>query len=160
MVLPPKLVAPAVDATALLDYGFPCHGVPWLEQAVLTDFIDSGGYEKHLRRLRRTYLERRDCLVANMTKYFGEVDLRGMASGTHLIWRLPKEVADATACEARARAVGVGIYTLKAKTICGADTGDSVDQFGDWNRYLLLGFASMKVPTIEQGISRLAEALG
>ncbi len=159
MVLPLDLVERAIYATALLEYGFPCHGVPWLEQAVLTDFIDSGGYDQHLRRLRLTYLERRDCLVTNLRKYFGDVELRGMASGTHLIWRLPSDIVNAPECEARARAAGVAVYTLKTKTVCGADYVVPGARPNDWERHLLLGFAGLNVPTIGQAVARLASAL-
>jgi GntR family transcriptional regulator/MocR family aminotransferase len=155
LVLPPDLVERAIEASVLLDYAYPCQGqgVPWLEQAVLTDFIESGGYDKHLRRLRRAYLERRDQLVASLAQHFGAPDLLGMASGTHVIWRMPDHLPDALECEARARAAGIAVYTLRSKTIAGAES------LQGWDRNLLLGFASLKVPAIAAGINRLARSL-
>ncbi|MEZ5590042.1 MAG: PLP-dependent aminotransferase family protein [Gammaproteobacteria bacterium] len=61
-VLPAELVEPAQIAKALLD-----NGQPWLEQAVLADFIANGSYANHLRRIRQLYRQQRDCLVAALT---------------------------------------------------------------------------------------------
>jgi len=155
LVLPPELVERAIEATVLLDYAYPCQGqgVPWLEQAVLTDFIESGGYDKHLRRLRRAYLERRDHLASTLKQHFGYLDLLGMTSGTHVIWRMPNRLPNALECESRARAAGVAVYTLKFKTIAGAES------LPGWDRHLLLGFASLKVPAIAAATNRLARSL-
>jgi GntR family transcriptional regulator / MocR family aminotransferase len=155
LILPQQLVEAALTAISLLDYGYPCRGdgAPWLDQAVLTDFIESGGYEKHLRRLRRSYMERRDQIAAGLARHFGPVDLLGMSSGTHLIWRMPSHLPDAPECEARAAAAGISVYTLNHKTIAGAET------LSAWNRYLLLGFASLNALTIPKAIERFASAI-
>lgn len=160
MVLPPHLVDPAKRALKLLDYGFPCHGAPWLDQAVLTDFIESGGYSKHLRVLRRNYLERRDCLIDALRKNFGDVDLRGIASGTHLTWRLSDDFANADECTDRARTQGVAVYTLTTSTLDGTDCIVDADHLLDWDRYLLLGFGSMRVSAIPEAVARIARAIG
>lgn len=160
MVLPTDLIDRAKRALRLLDYGFPCHGAPWLDQAVLADFIESGGYGKHLRVLRRNYLERRDCLIDSLRKYFGEVDLRGVASGTHLTWRLADDFANATECTQRARRSSVAVYTLKTSALDGTDCIVDADHLSDWDRYLLLGFASMRVSAIQEAVGHLARALG
>lgn len=155
LVLPPALVETAVATVSLLDHAFPCQGqsVPWLEQAVLTDFIDSGGYDKHLRRLRKVYMERRDLIAAALARHFGPPVLFGMASGTHLVWRLPPGLPDAVTCEARARASGISVYTLTFRTIAGAET------LPDWDRYLLLGFASLPAASIGPAVDALARAV-
>jgi DNA-binding transcriptional MocR family regulator/nucleotide-binding universal stress UspA family protein len=97
LVLPPNLVDRALEALRLLDHAYPCQtqGAPWLDQAVLCDFLESGGYEKHLRRLRKTYMARRDTLVQALERAFGDCALTGTTSGTHLIWRLPDHLPDA-----------------------------------------------------------------
>ena len=159
IVLPSNMVDRAKRAVRLIDYGFPCHGAPWLDQTVLADFIESGGYDKHLRVLRRNYLERRDCLISGLRQYFGDVDLRGISSGTHLTWRLPEQFANATQCTARARASGVAVYTLKTSALDGTDCIVDADYLGDWDRYLLLGFASMRSSVIEAAVGRLAGAI-
>lgn len=155
LILPHRLVEPAVEAVSLLDHGWPRQelGAPWLDQAVLTDFIESGGYEKHLRRLRRAYMERRDLIVAGLTRYFGPSDFLGVSCGTHLIWRIPNHLPDAQECAARAAAAGVSVYTLRFSTISGAES------FAAWDRYLLLGFAAFKASAIPKAIECFASAI-
>ena len=57
-VLPEALVAPFRRAKWLAD-----RCTPMLEQAALTDFIAEGHLERHIRRMRRLYGERRRVLV-------------------------------------------------------------------------------------------------
>ncbi|MBV9279800.1 MAG: PLP-dependent aminotransferase family protein [Chloroflexi bacterium] len=65
LILPPILVRPFVTAKSLWD-----GGVPLLEQAALGEFMRSGEYERHIRRVRRVYRERRDRLVAALDDVF------------------------------------------------------------------------------------------
>jgi GntR family transcriptional regulator/MocR family aminotransferase len=155
LILPHHLVQPALEAVSLLEHAWPIQGMgaPWLDQAVLTDFIDSGGYDKHLRTLRRACMQRRDAVVAGLARHFGAPDLLGMASGTHLAWRIPRHLPDAAACEARARTVGIAVHTLKSRTISGAET------LPGWERYLLLGFAALKPAIIATMLDRFAASL-
>ncbi len=155
LILPHDLVQPAIEAVSLLEHAWPIEGMgaPWLDQAVLTDFIDSGGYDKHLRTLRRACMQRRDAVVAGLAKHFGAPDLLGMASGTHLAWRIPQHLPDAAACEARSRAVGIAVHTLKFRTISGAET------LPGWERHLLLGFAALKPAVIATMLNRFAASL-
>jgi len=153
MVLPSHLVNPAVHAASLLDHGFPCTGVPWLEQAVLNDFIETGAFEKHLRKIRRTYMARRDCLIAALQKHVGSVQTNPVHCGTHLVWELPPDFPSAVKLQTRMLKQQVGVYTLRDRNIGDADYLENCD------RYLLLGFASLPEPAIEEGISKLARAL-
>ncbi|MCR9125354.1 MAG: PLP-dependent aminotransferase family protein [Rhodobacteraceae bacterium] len=155
LVLPPRLVAPAMHALRLLDHAYPCQtqGAPWLDQAVLCDFLESGGYEKHLRRLRKTYMARRNALMDALTRWFGPCDLGGTASGTHLVWRLPAHLPDAGTCQALAGSVGIRVNTMMLETVTGPE------YLPDWNRYLLLGYADLPEDKITAAVARLAGAL-
>jgi len=153
MVLPPHLVSPAVHAASLLDHGFPCTGVPWLEQAVLNDFIETGAFEKHLRKIRKTYMARRDCLILALQKHIGSVQINPVHCGTHVVWELPPDFPSAVKLQALMLKQQIGVYTLRDQNIGDADYLENCD------RYLLLGFAALSEPAIEEGISRLAKVL-
>jgi GntR family transcriptional regulator/MocR family aminotransferase len=156
LVVAPSLVEKALEALRLLDHAYPCQtqgGAPWVDQAVLCDFIDSGGYDRQLRRLRKAYMERRDALVQSLHRHFGDCDLLGTSSGTHLIWRLPSHMPDALTCQALAREAGIVVNTLQQETITGPGF------LAEWPRYLLLGYADLKPETIRSAVERLAEAL-
>ena len=67
VIAPPSLVARLRRAKWLADRHTP---VP--EQAALADFIAEGHLERHIRRMRRIYGERRDALVESLDRYFGD----------------------------------------------------------------------------------------
>ena len=150
LILPRNLIQPAIEALALLDFGLPCYGVPWLEQAVLSDFIESGGFAAHLRRVRRLYMSRRDQLVASIRQHFPSADLRGAESGRHLAWHLPSEFPSALELQRQYREHGIGVYTLRDSTVADAEYLDT------WAQVLLLGFASLSAEKIDEGIGRIA----
>lgn len=148
MVLPEALVQPARTVKTLLN-----NGQPWLDQAVLAEFIASGGFANHLRRIRRLYLQRRDCLIAALERHFGQVDLSGLEGGMHLAWRLPSGSPSARVLELALRQQGVGIYSLPSgAAFCSGH--DSLVR-----RTLMLGYAALTESQIEQGIQRVATEL-
>ena len=154
MVLPQALYRAASEAAIFLEYGFPCSGFPWLEQAVLNDFIVAGGYDRLLKRLRRTYRSRRDALLAGINGTFGRQDLRGKECGTHLVWHLPETLPDAAKLQAIARQSGVTVYTLDDVSVA------SRQLRADADRILLLGFAACREAEIATSLALLGAAAG
>lgn len=148
LVVPKELVKPVETIKALMD-----NGHSWLDQAVLANFISSGSYMKHLRKIRHTYLTRRDCLVSSLHEYFGEVRLSGMAGGMHIAWHLPSNFPTAKEMQVLAQDVGVGIYSLEAAAACDLKRNECSD------RVLALGYSSVSEKQIREGIKRLATAL-
>lgn len=59
-----------------------------LDQLTLADFIDSGGYDRHVRRMRRRYRDRRDQLVAALAARAPHIEVSGIAAGLHAVLRL------------------------------------------------------------------------
>jgi GntR family transcriptional regulator/MocR family aminotransferase len=154
MAMPNALLDSAAEAVMSLEYGFPCSGFPWIEQAVLNDFMVSGGYDRLLKRLRRTYRSRRDAVVAGIQSVFGKQDIRGTDCGTHLIWRLSQDLPDAAEFQAIARQSGVVVYTLDDASVA------SRHCIADNDRILLLGFAACSETAISSSLALLGVALG
>ena len=148
LVVPRELVRPARTAKALMD-----NGHAWLDQATLADFISSGSFMRHLRRIRHSYLLRRDCLVEELRRHFGEVHLSGLEGGMHLIWHLPPHFPAAVEVQRIAEDVGIGVYCLEA----GAAFRYDCNLCGE--RALMFGYSSVSEPMIQEGIERLAKAL-
>lgn len=119
----------------------------------MCDFLNSGGYDKQLRRLRKVYKERRDTLVQSLQQHFGPCDLLGTSSGTHLAWKLPEHRPNAATCQDLARAVGVTVNSMKLETVTGPEF------LPDWERYLLLGYADLQPEIITEAIERIASVL-
>ena len=65
-------------------------GVPLrIEQEALADLIETGAYDRHLRRMRRLYRARRDLLADCIGRELPGMAIEGAAAGLHLTLRLP-----------------------------------------------------------------------
>ncbi|MBB4715972.1 GntR family transcriptional regulator/MocR family aminotransferase [Streptomyces luteogriseus] len=60
-----------------------------LDQLSLADFIVSGSYDRHVRRMRQRYRGRRDQLVAALAVHAPHIEATGVAAGLHAVLRLP-----------------------------------------------------------------------
>ena len=84
VVLPPEMVEAFVQAKWLAD-----RQSPTLEQLALTDFLEEGHFERHLRKMRRLASARRDALRAALEEHLGKrVELSRPSAGMHLMIRL------------------------------------------------------------------------
>jgi GntR family transcriptional regulator/MocR family aminotransferase len=145
-IFPDHLAPAASAAKALLD-----NGQVWLEQAAIAEFITSGGFVRHLRRMRSSYLQRRNAIVGALRSHFPHVEISGTEAGTHIGFKLPPQFASAHRIQAVARSRNLGVYTVQSGG--GHEFGGS--RYED--RWLLLGYASLTEEQIEAGIARLAD---
>jgi len=148
MIVPPELVSVTKSTKVLLDYG-----LPWLEQAVLAEFMGSGAFVNHLKKLRSLYMLRRDVLLKAMAEHFGDARVFGRECGSHIVWRLPETAPAAPALKRTMRKQQVGIHTLRHYSVSGAES------MVDRDRYLLMGFSALDEYRIPEGISRIASEL-
>ena len=148
LVVPTELIGPAKTAKALMD-----NGHAWLDQATLADFISSGSFMRHLRRIRHSYQLRRDCLSEELHRHFGDVHLTGLEGGMHLVWHLPPNFPIAKEVQHIAEDAGVGVYSMEA----GAAYHYDCNLCGE--RALMFGYSSVSEKMIREGIARLAKAL-
>jgi GntR family transcriptional regulator/MocR family aminotransferase len=148
LVVPLQLIDPARTVKALLD-----NGHPWLDQAAMAEFLGSGSYANHLRRIRQLYRERRDCLMEVLREHFGEVELSGQDSGMHVTWHLPRALPVAAEVQRLAAAQGVGIYCLQSGAAYDFD-GCAYSETA-----IMLGYSSLNERQIREGIERVAAAL-
>ena len=59
---------------------------PFLDQAVLADFIAGGHFARHLRRMRAVYAERLEALAAAADRFCGgALRLRPVRTGLHAV---------------------------------------------------------------------------
>ncbi|WP_116045656.1 PLP-dependent aminotransferase family protein [Amycolatopsis palatopharyngis] len=82
LVLPRSLVEPV--RAALLASGW---RTPGLEQLIFADLLDSGDYDRHVRRRRLAYRNRRDRLLDALP---GGLCPLGISAGLHLVLMLPR----------------------------------------------------------------------
>lgn len=147
MVLPRELVHAATTMKGLID-----NGSPWLEQATLAQFIKNGSLATQLKRVRQTYMRRRDAVLTSLEATFGEVVATGTEGGTHLLWTVPETVGPAARLRREAREIGVGLHPLDDGAVLFADALPGSDQ------KVVLGYTHLNEAQIEEGIAKIAKA--
>jgi len=148
MIVPSGLIKSACRLKGLMN-----NGQPILEQAALVDFMEKGGYSRHLRVIRRRYEQRRDSLVEALKRNFGDVDLMGLRGGMHLTWRLPDSFPSPKTLEAIALRQRVGLYSLKSAAA--VDFGATAFS----KNLIALGYSSLNEKDIHEAIDGVAFGL-
>ncbi len=143
LVLPPWLVEPFVRAKDLVD-----RGAPTLTQAAMADFIQEGHFERHLRRLRRLYGEKRSILVEELNAHLeNRVRFSTVEAGLHILVYLEPHLIEARVVrEAAVR--GVRVYP-GAPFHLEADPAPSI----------MLGYSGLRDEAIREGVRRIAQAI-
>ena len=142
-VVPTPLVDDVVAAKLVADRG--SSGIDQLALAVL---IESGRYDRHLRRMRAVYAKRRDVLVSSLRRHAPAVPVTGLAAGFHAVAHLPAG-ADERAVVAGARARGVGLYGMSEYRADGSAGPPR----------LVVGFGNTTESAITSGIELVADLL-
>ncbi|MYM21343.1 aminotransferase class I/II-fold pyridoxal phosphate-dependent enzyme [Duganella sp. FT135W] len=117
------------------------------EQLALAEFLRSGQFLVHLRRMRRLYRQRRDALVAALEKHLGSIaTVHGGTAGMHLSLRFNDERIDDVKIVEQAQEHGIAVNALSTH----ATQGDS-----GW-RGLMLGYAQVPAEQMEGLVKQLA----
>ena len=100
LVVPDDLLEPIVEAKRRSD-----RGTDVLAQLAMTELIGSGGFDRHIRRMRLRYRRRRDVLLDVLRTEVPSFTPRGAAAGLHLVVDLPAggEIAEADVLRAAER---------------------------------------------------------
>lgn len=142
IVLPKRLVSVMERAKSLVERDFPL-----LEQRALTDFINEGHLERHIRRTRALYAKRRAALVQALTRCFRKkVSISDASGGMHLLVTFSPELMqnlDRAAVSAR-----VPLVSTEGHYVRDCRPGE-----------FLIGFAHGEEEAIHETIERFARAL-
>jgi GntR family transcriptional regulator/MocR family aminotransferase len=153
-----KVLAPAVrlgwavlpswlERDVAEEKGWADAGSPLPVQLALTDMIERGELDRHLRRARPRYRRRRDLLLAGLERLFPGMRVLGVAAGLHVAVQ-PSDLVDERALVARAAERGVAMFAFRDSrrpTTAPAST-------------LLLGYANVPEPSIESALRELRAA--
>jgi GntR family transcriptional regulator/MocR family aminotransferase len=60
-----------------------------VNQLAMTEFVESGAYDRHIRSMRAQYRHRRRHLVETLAQHAPEVRVAGMAAGLHVLLERP-----------------------------------------------------------------------
>ncbi len=143
LIAPPPLLGAIAHAKRVAD-----RGSPSLDQLALATLIESGRYDRHLRRARTEYAARRQTLLAALATHAPGLRVTGLAAGFHAILHLPTGT-DEDQLIKLARRRGVGLYGLAGMYRTARPTGPQ----------LVLGFGDTPKHAIEAGIAAIADLL-
>jgi GntR family transcriptional regulator / MocR family aminotransferase len=123
-------------------------GSPTLDQLALATMIESGRYDRHLRRMRGVYAARRDTLLEALAEHAAHVVVSGIAAGFHAVAHLPAE-ADEHAIVAQAASRSIGLYGMSSYRPSGRVGPPQ----------LVLGFGDLSEAAIRRGITAIGDLL-
>jgi GntR family transcriptional regulator/MocR family aminotransferase len=142
LIVPSRLVD-EVAAAKLLDD----RGSPVLEQLVFADFVARGEFDRHLRRMRPRYRQRRDVLLDALRDQLPDLEPTGISAGMHVTAWLPPGLDESAVVSAAAErglgVYGVGPYRLSTQGRAG----------------LVFGYGSLSEPAIRAGVGLLAATI-
>ena len=142
MVLPSSMVDVVRQEKLLHD-----QGTARIEQFALARFLARGDLDRHLRKMRARYRDRRDVTIEALAAALPDATVRGIAAGLHVTVELPPS-DDEAAVAVAARSRGIALATM-------------ADYAGGEGRppTLILGYSQMTESRLRSGIEELARAV-
>jgi GntR family transcriptional regulator/MocR family aminotransferase len=141
MVTPPSLRVAVQKAKHVTDWH-----TATLGQTALADFIDGGGFARHIRRMARIYRARHEMLTNALTREFADhLALIPSSAGLH-VTALARgaSTGEIAAVARRAAEAGVAIQILASFAIGAAASAG-----------IVLGYGAIATGQIEEGLRRL-----
>ena len=121
---------------------------PLLEQYALTECLVEGHFERHIRRMRHLYNQRRQTLVESLKRHLGSrVTILGDNAGIHLLAKIDAPWPDDVVIQ-KAKHLGVGLISAQGYYLTTPKTGE-----------FIFGYAQLNEAQIEQGIQRFSQVL-
>lgn len=143
LVAPHRLLGALTRGKLIAD-----RGSPSLDQLALATLIESGRFDRHLRRARAEYGARRKTLVSALHNHAPHLRLTGLAAGFHAVLHLPSGThEDQLIADAYSR--GVGLYGMARMRQQATSAGPQ----------LVLGFGNTSPREITAGIAGIADLL-
>ena len=146
-ILAPAALAPALAGEKLAADS----GSPALDQLALAHMIATGEHDRHLRRARRAYAQRRDRLVAALARAVPEGRIEGAAAGVHLVLALPVAL-DPKRLRRAAAAHGVVVEDIGERLRDPASGSPGPTR-------LVLGYGRVPTAGVDAAVAGLAAAL-
>lgn len=144
IVLPPSLMVQYSRKFA----GYNQSVSPIIQRAIAL-FMQSGEFERHIRRMRKMYQRKHQALLRSIEQYMGtQVKIVGEKSGLHILLKLK----GITALELIERGLKKGVKVYSPAMFWLQPSPES-------NSYIMLGFGGLSIEEIENGVRLLAGCL-
>jgi len=123
-------------------------GARALDEHALAHLLETGGVDRHLRRARAAYRERRAALAAAVAEHLPAARLAARDAGLHAVLELPPRT-DADAAAAAAARLGVRVRSLGSYRLTAPRSAPA----------LVLGYGRLPAPSLAAAVALLARAL-
>jgi GntR family transcriptional regulator/MocR family aminotransferase len=143
MVLPAHLVGPVALSKGLADTGSSV-----MDQLAFAKLLTSGGYDRHLRQMRRRYVARRNALLQALARYLPDATVLGAAAGLHLTVRFPDGYSIAELVR------GAADMRVRVEPLAPCYADEAAAPPG-----LMLGYANVTETQIVEGVRVLARVM-
>ncbi len=121
-----------------------------IDQRILNEFIGKGHFERHLNRMRKIYREKHDMVLNGLKGMEKSFTVSGENAGLHILLQDRRGRNEEELVGAAAKA-GVRVYGLSEFCV-----GEMAPQ---WKAdTVALGYASLRMEQIEEGMKRLRDA--
>lgn len=122
---------------------------PSLDQLILARFIKEGHLKRHISRMKKTYKCRRDFLINCLkTTFSNKINILGDSTGLHLMVEFKAQHFSKELLE-EIEQFGVKIYPVEEHAI----------EKGKYPNQIILGYGHLNNDEIEEGITRLFQAI-
>lgn len=144
IVLPTHLIEKCRQLKWLTDLH-----TPSLDQLILAHFIKEGYLERHIAKMKKFYKNQRDFLIQCLqTTFSNKVKILGYSTGMHLIVEL-EDIHFSKELLFKIEQLGVKVYPVE---------DHSIEKGKNTNR-IILGYGHLKKNEIEEGVTRLFQAV-
>mgnify|MGYP001156489029 CR=1 FL=1 len=121
-----------------------------LHQNTLQNFIKSGEWERHIRRMRKVYKKKHDTLIHTINNVMkGHVKITGQGAGLHIVIKVNSTITVDKLVQI-AKDKGVSVYSTEKYWYYKNIEKDE--------KIILLGFGGLTIEEIKKGIARLNQA--
>ncbi|MDW4907937.1 PLP-dependent aminotransferase family protein [Streptomyces sp. ADMS] len=155
MVLPERYVEPVLSVKGERE--------GWasaLDQLALANFLRSGSYDRHVRRMRQRYRRRRDRLVAALAAHAPHVEVTGVAAGLHAVLRLPPGTERSTVKAAAWRGIALdGLAEFRHPEFHEPERPPEKSESSIAPDGLVVGYAAPSEHAYEAALEALCQAL-
>ncbi len=107
LVLPSSLLPAALEIRSVAD-----RYAGAMDQLTMAQLIEAGDFDRHVRRMRRTYRRRRDALIGAVYDTASVTRIHGTEAGLHAVLELPPAVPEENLL-ARAEEHSLGLHGLR-----------------------------------------------
>lgn len=141
MVLPQELMNKYYDII-----NFCSNTVSRLDQKIVQIFMESGGFERHLNRMRTIYKNKHSIMLSEL-KNWENTEILGENAGAHMLVRIKNNMTEEELVQ-KAAHIGIKVYSLKNCYIGERKMETPV---------IMLGYAKLNLSTMEEGLRRLKQ---